>query len=467
MKLKLVVASMSILGLVCCPVQAAYAKKKHHHKMKQQMATQRDYKDYKDMGNMSVQPEVCTITPAAMTMVAMTQNMGRSLPNPCNPGWFNRIMISGGINADVGHWGNRNANFMGENYQTLSLNDAYLNIGAMVNDWTRAFASLSFSNPTTNANPSIFNRVGAAEYDAAYTNNINGGANNVIQLEQAYATFGNFDVTPLFLQAGKQFQDFSRYEIHPITASMTQVMSEVLATSIKLGFLTSGFHGSVYAFDDPINKISQSNGPTNYGAALGYDLISDQLGFDVGAAYLYNLIGANDVAYSVVNFTGAGYNQRVGGYALYADVNSGPFSIGARWTASTSSFNVNDMPSSGFQSLTAGSAVVGSGIAVTPAANASGAKPWALGVQAGYGFDAWNKNQNIYLGYQASSEAVGLNLPKNRWLVGYNVDVWKSPTLGTTNLGAEWDHDNSYNVSNGGSGNVTNLVSLRAAVKFS
>ncbi|OGT42379.1 MAG: hypothetical protein A3F42_03655 [Gammaproteobacteria bacterium RIFCSPHIGHO2_12_FULL_37_34] len=465
MKLKLVVASMSILGLISCPAFATHTKKKHHHKMMKQQMAQRDYKDYKDMGNMQPAPEVCTIPASAMTMVEMTQNMGRSLPNPCNPGWFNRILVSGGLNADL-HWGNRNANIMGENYQLISINDAYLNVGARVNDWTKAFASLSFSNPTTNANPSLFNNFGSAEYSAAYVNNINGTANNVVQLEQAFATFSNFDVTPVFIQVGKQFQDFGRYDIHPITASMTQVMSEVLATSVKLGFLYSGFHGSLYAFNDPINKVTQSSRPTNVGAALGYDMVNDQLGFDLGAAYLYNIIGANDIAYSVVNFTGSNYNSRVGGYALYADVNSGPFTIGARWTGTSSNFNASDMPSRGNNSLAAGSAAVGSGTATTPAAGVNGARPWAWGLQAGYGFDVWNKNQNIYVGYQSSGEAAGLNLPQSRWLAGYNIDMWKSQSMGTTNLGVEWDNDNAFSRRSGGTGNVTNLVSLRAAVKF-
>lgn len=460
MKLKLVVASMSILGLISCPVFAGHAKK-HHHKMKHHMAAKHDYKDYKDMGMPAPAPEVCTVSPSSTTMDEMTQNMGRALPNPCNPGWFNRIMFSGGINFDFGKWGNRNANIMGENYQRFSLNDAYFNVSANINDWAKAFASVNYSNPTTNANPAVFNSVGIAEYSAAYANNIAGTTINYVELEQAFASFSNFDVTPVFVQVGKQFQDFGRYEIHPITASMTQVMSETLATSIKLGFLYSGFHGSIYAFDNPINKRGTSSSPTNFGVALGYDQPSDQLGWDVGAAYLYNLIGVNDVAYSVVNFTGAGYNSRVSGYALYADVNSGPFTIGARWTGS-SRFNVNDMTASGYTDLTATSAAIGSGTAVTPAASANGARPWAFGIQAGYGFDAWSKNQNIYLGYQASNQATGLNLPKSRWLAGYGVDVWKS-----TNLAVEWDHDNAYNRANGGSGNTTNLVSLRAAVKFS
>ncbi len=468
MKLKLVVASMSVLGLVSCPVFAATtpSKHKHHHKAHKMMVVQQKpvvaHPDYKDMSMPAV--EVCSISQASMIMDGMTQNVGRALPNPCNPGWFNRIQISGGVNVDIGKWGNRNANLMGENYQRLSLNDAYLNVAATVNDWAKAFASLSYSNPTTNANPASYKIWGAAEYNAAYANNINGTANNTIQLEQAYATLGNFDVSPLFLQVGKQFQDFGRYEIHPITESMTQVMSKTLATSIKGGFIVNGFHGSIYAFDDPINQIGNSAAPTNYGAALGYDQVNCQASWDVGAAYLYNMIGVNDIAYNVVNFTQGGYNSRVSGYALYGDLLTGPFSLNLRYVGSNQ-FNVNDLPKNGIADLPGGvitSPPLGAGAAAVPLTTASGAKPWAAGIQAGYGFNAWDKNQNVYLGYQTSREAAGLNLPKNRWLAGYGIGMWKN-----TDFGVEWDHDIAYNMSSGGTGKNTNLVSLRAAVKFS
>jgi len=46
-------------------------------------------------------------------------------------------------------------------------------------------------------------------------------------------------------------------------------------------------------------------------------------------------------------------------------------------------------------------------------------------------------------------------------LVGYGVDMWKN-----TSLGAEWDFDNAYSTAKGGTGNNTNLLTLRAAVKF-
>ncbi len=453
MKLKLVVASMSILGLISGPALA-----NHHNTKNKPMKQAEAVHDYKDM-----MPKVCTITPNTLSMVEMSQNVGRSIPNPCNPGWYDRIRVSGGINADLGKWGNRNANLMGENYERLSLNDVYLNIAGSVNDWTTVFASINYMTATTNPNPSVFNTFGAAEYSAAYANNVGGNGNNTLQVEQAFATIANFDVTPIYVQFGKSFQDFSRYEIHPITASLTQVMSETLATSLKLGFIADGFNGGVYVFNDPMGKIGSNTTPTNYGVSVGYDMNNDQFGWDIGAAYLYNLIGANDVAYSVNNFTGgAGYNSRVGGAALYGDVNYGPFMLAARYTQATQQFNVLDLTKNGRADLTAASVVLGTaGTAVTPTAAATGAKPWAAGIQAGYGFDAFGKSQNVYLGYQTARQAAGLNLPESRWLVGYGVDILKD-----TLLAAEWDHDMAFSTGNGGSGNNTNLVSLRAAVKF-
>jgi len=239
-------------------------------------------------------------------------------------------------------------------------------------------------------------------------------------------------------------------------------MSETLATSAKLGFIIpSGFHGSIYVFDDPIPKVGQSKRPTNYGAALGYDTVSDQLGWGLGAAYLYNIIGVNDTAYMVEDFTaGAGYNSRVAGLALYGDLNSGPFNIRARYTTALQRFNPADLPANGVADLT----FVPSPFPVfgTVLPTASGARPWTADIQVGYGFEAFGcKNNNIFLGYQASREAAGLALPRSRWALGFGMEVYKN-----SNIGIEWDYDTDYSVSNGGRGGNYNLVSLRAGVQF-
>ena len=441
MKLKLVVASMSVLGLISCPAFAAtQAKHKHQKMMKQETATH----DYKDMGALPpvvVCPKVDMYT---IAMDEMSQNLGRAKPTV---GCDNPISFAGGINFD-GHWGNRSMGYMGENNQRFSLNDAYLNVFGIVNDWTTAFMSATYStfnDSLVDAGtfaPMEGQRTLPGVYSSTYPN-FN------LDIEQAFITFKNFSEMPLFVQLGQQFEDFSRYMIHPVTRSMTQVLSESNQISANIGFVTQmGFTGSAYVFDNPMTESGQAHTPLNGGVSLGYMQPSDQLGWDLGIGYMYNMTGANDVAYAVgVNngssTTGTGtYTDRVGAVALYGDVNSGPFSVNARYTTAVQTFAAADM---------AENAVTGT----------DGAKPWAAGIQAGYGFNAMGKDQNVYLGYQASGEAVEMYLPQSRWQLGYGVSMWKN-----ANIGFEFDHDEAYSSSKGGAGEDSNGLALRVGTMF-
>lgn len=466
MKLKLIIASMSVLGFISAPVFAADATDaanaasaststtstdstattttttsapaateakskvkhhhhhvKHHHHYVSAEAAPTAEPMYKGMAIPVPQVDVY-----AMTYDLMGQNAGRG---KAMPDWFNRIGVSGGVNLD-GHWGSRTQGYMGENYTRVSVNDAHLDFAANVNDWTKAFASLSYSNFSST------NGVYGGTYSNAYTNGLN--------LEQAYVTLANYDVYPVFFQVGKQYTDYGRYTIHPLYRTMTQVMTESLQTSAKLGFITQmGLHGDIYAFSNPSIQFTNGHANTVYGAALGFDRINEQFGFGVGVGYMSDLTGVNDIQGMIGNtpFGAHNYVHTVGGIAVYGDLNSGPFSVAARYTTAIQSFNPNDL-STQF-GIVAG----------------NGAKPWAADITAGYNFMYWNKSQNVYIGYQASNNAVNLALPKNRWLVGYNIDYWRN-----TNLGIEWDHDNSYSSGNNGNGKNSNAVGVRGAVKF-
>ena len=484
MNLKRVVTSMCVIGLVSSPAFSGdhvYHKHYRHHSAKpantvaltQQDGRDevggRDYKDYKydykDTGPTQFVAAPCSVTQSSIILNNMTQNTGR-FPNACeSKNWYDRVAVSGGVNVDLLKIGSRRVNFMGQNYQRLSLNDAYINIGAVINNWASAFASVSYDTATISA-PDLAAFDGfpppnpvqtVPEYSAAYANNIHGGASHTLQLEQAYATFANFNESPVFIQVGKQFQDFSRYTIHPITRTLTQVLSETLATSAKIGFIAPiGVNGSIYVFDDPLHKrnsagvvSSRRSVATNYGISLGYDQPNDNLGFDVGLSWLRNLIGVNDVAYAVNQYTlGAGYHRRVSGLALYGDVNSGPFVVGARYTTALKRFNPLDLPR--YADF------------VGPTAPVSGAKPWAAGIQAAYNFDGMGQTtQNVYLGYQASRQALALNIPRSRWLVGYGVTPCKGATFAL-----EFNRDKDYSTSQGGTNKHYNLLTLRTSVQF-
>lgn len=472
MKLKLVVASMSVLGLISCPVFAdetttttttqtaasatdtAPAKHKHHHHMRKaahhhhaEKAAAVDYKDMGGAGQPAPVVEMPRVDIYQPMMDGMTQSTNRAMH--ASPDWYQRIGVTGGVNFDA-HWGNLAFGYNGENNRRLSLNDAYVNVTALVNDWTKAFASLSFNNTTgtgTSLSSVVTSRKGGV-YSNAYTN-------NKLDLEQGYVTIGNFDCSPFFVQLGKQFQDFGRYQIHPIERTMAQVLSESLQTSAKIGFVTRvGLHGAAYIFDNTMVQVGRGHTTPVYGASLGFDMPSDQLGFDVGAGYMSNMIGVSDVAGSVNTFELAAgspnlvlltptYNGTVGAYNVYADFNTGPFWAGARYTSSIQTFSPFTL-SNQFQT-TAG----------------SGARPWAVDATVGYGFNAFCKNQNVYVGYQASNNAVNLLIPRNRWIAGYDIDAWKYTTLGL-----EYGHDQDYSSGNGGTGRSSNTVGARASVKF-
>ncbi len=458
MKLKLVVASMSVLGLVSCPLLAAATTSQHHKHMAKKHAME-SQENYKDMG--ALPSVVCPInTPASAIMDLMSQNVGRAKPTEdC----MKLISFAGGANIDA-HWGNLNYGYNGENTQKLSFNDAYLNVFGNVNDWTKAFLSLSYNTTSTdnlNSKKASLYAVSGLQTSGSYSDAYQA---NTFTVEQGYVTFSNFNEMPVFVQLGKQFQPFGQYKIHPIQETLPQVLSESLQTSAEIGFLTRmGIHGALYVFDNSLPTRASLTATTaaghtqpNYGAELGYSHPDAQLGYNVGIGYMYNFTGVNSVADGVGDYhvaatgtftTTESFYNRVGALAVYANINSGPFTLGGHYVTALSHFDTYDLSRQT--------------VLLVPAASANGAQPWAADLQAGYGFNYWNKDQNIYLGYQASGEAVNLFLPESRWLVGYGVTMWKN-----TDLGLEIAHDTDYGSKYGATGNSSNTIGFRVGVTF-
>ena len=456
MHFKLSIISLGILSLVSGSVIAEtgtnhahhHLKHTHHHlkhvsqQLEPPLINPYHYKDG---------PPVCIISQKTMTLEAMTQNSGRAMPTPCNPYWFDRIQFSGGITIDAGKFGDRTVGnppvvgskgqgYLGENTSRVSVNDAYLNMKATVNDWTSAFVSLSYIYASNFYSPA---------YQATPNNLILDSNNGQVNVQQAFMRFMNPDETPVFVELGQEFQDYGRYELHPITESMTQSLTETLRTSLKVGYLSNfGLNGSVAIFQDPIAKHGSSTKNYNYIGAIGYQWPSDSFGINIGGAYLYNFFGVNAVGNTEsfsggVQFPSAVYNKRVSSVATYLDVNVNPVIVAFRYTTTTDYLSPLDLEASS-------------------ANPTEGAKPWAASVEADYGFVGWCRDQSVYLGYQISRQTVNLNLPRDRYMVGYTIEVIKNATLA-----AEWDHDLAYSVAQGGSpqGN-TNLFSLRAAFTF-
>lgn len=455
MKLKpLVVASMSVLGLLAYPAFADtdttpkhkthHTKMRHHHMVAQQeMAT---------VPQQAVQPvvDVPRIDTYQVVYDTMGQNLGR-FTHGC-PDWFNRIAFSGGINFDY-HLFNRDARYMGENYRRFSVNDAYLNTTANVNECTKAFISLSYNNASSdNIFIGPFFNFAGPQYSSAYPPGLH--------VEQAYMSFNNFgwDCFPVFFQFGKQFTDFGRYTIHPMIRTLTQVMTESLQTSAKVGFIMPmGLNGEAYVFENPLREFGHRHTNFIYGGEISYTQPCECLGYDVGIGWMSNMLGVNDIAHVVGNFSRTFffsepvYHHNVAGWAAHADINSGPFFAGLRYVRSVQNFAPADLPASFAVDFT------------------RGAHPWAFDINAGYNFSITTccgcQPQTVWVGYQRSGDARFLFLPRDRWVAGYTLDPSKNTTLGL-----EYALDRGYgsfrSTNRSNNGTRSSILQARAEVRF-
>jgi len=108
--------------------------------------------------------------------------------------------------------------------------------------------------------------------------------------------------------------------------------------------------------------------------------------------------------------------------------------------------------------------------------NGRGAKPQALQTEASMTFRSFDRPASVGLGYQWSSEALALNIPKQRIVAVYNISIWQD-----TVESIEYRHDIDYkanqfangaapvgmtNLNTIGTGKSSDTVSLQIGVYF-
>ncbi|MFN3234878.1 MAG: LbtU family siderophore porin [Gammaproteobacteria bacterium] len=363
-------------------------------------------------------------------LAKLNQTFGRTNMIP-NFDWTRYVQIHGGFFID-GRWGNTSNNTTGVNNDTISINDAYLDVQAKPNDWAKLNVVINYFDPSNTYAPL---RLGK-DSDQFY-------------VDQAYITIGNLDRYPFYLQAGKQYIPFGRYDLYPITKSFVQVLTESNQTDVQAGFITErGLYGSAYVFENPVSEGSASGDEsTNFGVSLGFARDINAVDIDMGVDYLYDMT-AVDAINARIQTTGSDYyRDRVAAISPYFHASSGPFGFEAEYVTALESFNKADVP--------------------YKASSSDGAQPWAVDTQIDYKFKLNDTDNQIYVGAQWSGEASGVGLPDTRYLVGYNWYPWPN-----TLLGAQITRDEEYGSDtldydgNTSGGDDYYTFSLRAGVKF-
>ncbi|CAM4448058.1 MAG: hypothetical protein LEGION0398_MBIBDBAK_00695 [Legionellaceae bacterium] len=417
MTLKPIVASLFLLGLASSPAFAA------------------------TQSNAGAQAQLDAMKDKIAKMEAVLQQNQSGGFQQSND-WFNRITLSGELNADGLLSNGSMITDSGHYSNDLNINNANLYVDFVASNWTKGHVALAYQHRAP-----AFSRVG---YNGA----------DKFGIDEGYVTIGNFAKTPFFLMAGKQYINFGNYNRFPMVASLPQLLEETSGIAARVGFVdASGFNASASIFRGNVNDynpteytgLTQHTRTNNFAVNVGFANQTDNMGYRVGASYLRNMADVNYVSQTLTLDT-MGNTDKVGAVNAYASLNSGPFDASVNYVTALQKFNVTDIPYVENDQIT-------------------GAKPSAWSVEAGYSFMTLGHQSRIGAGYEGSKQASFIGrgftnnfvggMPKSRYEANYTVNISKY-----TDFGFQVNYDRDYKEANIGTARNTLTGIARLAVKF-
>ncbi|QGU31595.1 LbtU family siderophore porin [Thermochromatium tepidum] len=332
------------------------------------------------------------------------------------PAWYRHldIEITGLIEVEAS---DRSA-YEGDSESDIRLATAELGIRSQLKDWVEAGISFLYEQDETD-----------------------------LEVDTAYLTLANPDVSPLFLTAGQVYVPFGVYETNLVSDPLTLEIGETRETALQLGFEHSGLSGGVYVFNGD-NKVKGKDRIQGWGANLGFVQEGDDWAWSVGTGYI-NDLGDSDSLHEIINDNRVGAaevdpslsidpTERTAGWTLNATASFGPFSLIGEYLSASDAFDPISLDFKG-----------------------EGARPSAWNIEAGYSFTLLGAESMVAAGYQGTREALALELPKERWLLGWSTEIFDR-----TSLGLEWARDHDYNTRAGGTGESGNTFTAQLAVEF-
>lgn len=337
-------------------------------------------------------------------------------------GWFEGIDIGGVIEVESAYINP----YEGDSESDLVLATFELGIASQVNDWVGIEASLLYEEDDTD-----------------------------LEVDLAFITIFNPDVSPVFLTAGQFYVPFGVYETNLVSDPLTLEIGESRETAAQLGFIYQGFNGSLYAFNGD-NKVDGNNQIQSWGANLSFVMETDSYSVNAGAGYI-NDLGDSDTLQDAVSdnrqemydglvegedprarWFSTDPTERTGGWTANLGVGVGDFNFIAEYLAASGRFDRHSLAYRG-----------------------KGAEPAAWNIELGYSFPVFGRDSVAAVAYQGTEEAVALELPETSWLFGWSIEIFEQ-----TALSFEYRHDQDYSERNGGTGKSGSAVVAQLAVEF-
>jgi hypothetical protein len=304
----------------------------------------------------------------------------------------------------------------------LSMTTVELGIGAEINDWVSAEMVLLYEDPSGAINL----------YD-----DIRDETN--FEVDEAIITIANADVTPAFLKVGKMYVPFGALLTHfpddpGIDAPLTLLMGETNEKALLIGAEYAGFTVSAYAFNGDMEEAGGGdNVIESYGFDAKYAFEDETQDMDllIGGSYISN-IADSDWTEEVLEHHGAEIDDYAGGAAAYLHFGYQGFFCDAEYMAATDHVDT---------------------------ITTDHGKPTVWNVEFGYNYNWW-RNLEIALQYAGSDDCGFLRLPRDRYGINFNQEIFDNTVLSVGYLYDEYEADDDLNR------NTRDLLFTQLAVEF-
>ncbi len=355
------------------------------------------------------------------------------------------VNLSGKIESQIYHTSHFD-NFQNNSATDIDLTGIELDTEILVNQWVTGLIAFVYDNtPPTDMSPRRID-------------------NSRVLLERGFLTIGNLARFPLYATIGQFYIPFGQYSSAMISDPFTKILGRTKTRALTLGFSKqfneeNGLNLSAFIFRGPSRASIDNNGLRNYGANAEYIFTKPKWNLDIAGSYIRNIADSVGMQHngntSLNNFEGFATNN-------YTEILNPVLGLDARGTLSIEAFSLTA------EYVTASRSFAQSVLSF----DGQGAKPETFHTEAAYKFNVLEKPSAIIIGYDQSKDALGLLIPKKRYIATVSTSIWKD----TIEI-LEFRHDIDYSATDvatvqsgfnpiNGTGKSGNTVTLQVGLYF-
>ncbi len=313
--------------------------------------------------------------------------------------WFDAVEVGGVIEIEASH-----SDADGDTVTDIDAATIDLGVSGQLNDWAGA--------------------------EIAFTYN---GDDDKLEVDEAFVAMAEPE-SPVSVVVGRHYLPFGAFATNLISDPLTLNIGETREDALQLAFENGGTHAAAFAFNGDVDRDGDDQIQT-FGATLGHMVEGEDSAFGLTVSYLSDIGDSDGIGDGIAD---SAANDAVAGAAVSAVASFGEVSLIGEYVTALDAFATGELDFGG-----------------------QGAEPSAWTTEAALGFDLMGRAATAAVSYQGTDEALALELPENRLLVGISVELGDG-----VGLGVEWARDEDYSVGDGGSGSDSTTATAQLATEF-